>query len=342
MRKLLLGLTLLLCMQSSWAQDNVYSQYLTAPLLLNPALTGITSNPRFTSNYRAQWTELPTAYSTYSVSYDQFVDKLNSGFGVSLMSDVQGNGIYKNLFLTGTYAYNVQAADNLFFRGGVDVSYVNTRLDWDRLVFIDQLDPLTGSTDGAGNTNPSNEVRPLNTNANYLDIGVGLMAFSEYWYAGVSLKHLNAPSVSLLRDRQNRGVIPMRVTFNAGGEFPLNPRNKVGTHPFISPNVLYTRQAGMNQINVGTQIGYGSVFAGLWYRSVFSANFANSDAAILSLGYRKGVFRLGYSYDLTVSGLSPSTGGAHEVSLIINLDESEKAKKKRNARRFENCLKIFR
>ncbi|HRN93135.1 MAG TPA: type IX secretion system membrane protein PorP/SprF [Chitinophagales bacterium] len=37
------------------AQDVVMSQFYSAPLYLNPAMSGIAYGPRFTVNYRNQW-----------------------------------------------------------------------------------------------------------------------------------------------------------------------------------------------------------------------------------------------------------------------------------------------
>ena len=46
----------------------------------------------------------------------------------------------------------------------------------------------------------------------------------------------------------------------------------------------------------------------------------NSDAMLFVLGFQKDALRIGYSYDFTISGfLTSSTGGAHEISLRIQL-----------------------
>ncbi len=46
---------------------------------------------------------------------------------------------------------------------------------------------------------------------------------------------------------------------------------------------------------------------GIWYR--------NLDSFILLGGIQYKKFRIGYSYDFTISKLTNATGGAHEVSL---------------------------
>ena len=90
-------LCLLICcftVQLAGAQDPIFSQFYAAPIQLNPALTGITGLPRVSLNHRNQYPNWPNAYITYSASYEQEVEALNSGFGLSIMSDAAGDGVH--------------------------------------------------------------------------------------------------------------------------------------------------------------------------------------------------------------------------------------------------------
>ena len=71
----------------------------------------------------------------------------------------------------------------------------------------------------------------------------------------------------------------------------------------------------------------------MWYRD--TAN--NGDAVIGSLGVRSGIYKISYSYDLTVSGLGVNSGGSHELGLILNFDSLLPKKSKYN-----DCLNLFR
>lgn len=83
MRRIVFGLcSLVLVVNVAFAQDPQFSQYYQAPLYLNPGFTGITPQQRLAINHRIQWPNLPQAFSTYSFSYDIFVDELKSGFGI--------------------------------------------------------------------------------------------------------------------------------------------------------------------------------------------------------------------------------------------------------------------
>jgi hypothetical protein len=107
---------------------------------------------------------------------------------------------------------------------------------------------------------------------------------------------------------------------------------------FISPNILLIRQGPHNQVNVGAYAGYESVFAGLWYRHTLE----NADAAILMTGVRYRSLRIAYSYDVTLSGLSSNaTGGSHEISVSISLEDSEIVRRKMRRSDINNCFKIF-
>lgn len=320
------------------AQDPVFSQFYHAPTQLNPALTGISHAPRFCLNYRNQYPQWPVnAYSTFQASYDQFFDRANSGVGLSVMNDREGDGIYNTTTVMGTYAYSVQVSDNFYMRGGLEASFVSHRLNWDKLYFYDQLNPAYGLVDPVtGSTLPSQEIRPNATSANYLDLGTGLLAYSKGFHIGMSLKHINAPDRGFLRGRSDSQV-PMRFTMHAGGEIKLGKGGKIGKTAIVAPNALYSTQRGLNQLTIGAYVKYGVVFGGAWYRHAFG----NPDATIFLAGIQKGVLKIGYSYDFTVSNLQ-GAGGSHELSLIINLEESEHFKKRRNKHRFDNCLQMFR
>jgi hypothetical protein len=66
---------------------------------------------------------------------------------------------------------------------------------------------------------------------------------------------------------------------------------------------------------------------GVWYRGLpllnnEVENKINQDAVVVSLSYRHGNVRFGYSYDITISGLGWRSAGAHELSLIYEFNQN--------------------
>ena len=82
-----------------------------------------------------------------------------------------------------------------------------------------------------------------------------------------------------------------------------------------SPSVLYRRQGEFQQLNIGTYVSKGPLWAGVWHRGFFKDG--TRDALIVLVGVDTPLIRFGYSYDITISDLTPATGGAHELSLIM-------------------------
>jgi type IX secretion system PorP/SprF family membrane protein len=321
------------------AQDPVYSQFYAAPAQLNPALTGATFAPRVAFNYRNQWPGLD-AYVTYSASYEQFVPGLNSGFGIMLTGDDQGQGLIKTNMARALYSYRVQARDDFFIKFGVEAGFNQSSYDWDRFIFLDQLDRVNGPFDPGGGLNPTAEQRPESTVTTLFDVGAGLVAYTPKFYAGVALRHLTQPEDGLLRiNPQITEGLPLLFSFHMGSEITLREGNKGNPGSFISPNILLIRQANFGQINAGAYGGMGAFFAGAWYRHAWS----NPDALILLGGVRYGILKIGYSYDLTLSRLaSAPSGGAHEISVILNFEYSEAYKQKLRNDRYNDCFQMFR
>ncbi len=317
------------------AQDPVFSQFYNAPIQLNPGLVGLSTNAQVALNYRNQWPNWPQVYTTYSASYDQFFETLNSGFGVNILADDAGDGVLKTQKITGVYAYQVKLNPNLMARIGLEAGVITSRLNWEKLIFFDQLVP--GSVEGTpgGGILPSREIRPEDLNTASVDISMGGLLYSEKFYVGLSLKHLNSPSNQFKTDNNNTySGLPTRLIIHGGMQIDLDGYNKEGFGSFIAPSILFTRQSGLSQLNAGVLYNRDRVFGGLWLRHTLS----NLDAAIVSVGMRTDWIKFSYSFDLTISdALVTRTTGSHEIGVLINVGGLQNKRS-----RYEDCFSIFR
>lgn len=333
MKKIIFLLPLcLLFVCDLFGQDPIYSQYYAAPIQLNPAFAGNTVGPHISLNYRNQWPSIG-AYKTYSVAYSQFVPSLNSGFGLMILTDDAGDGLLKTNKASAVYSYKVQVNRDFNLKFGTEVGLVQTRLDWNSLQFLDQIDDELGFLSPGGTPFPTEEVAPDNNTVTYFDISAGLLAYSKMFYGGITVKHLNTPNESFLgiNDNLNTGR-PLRLTLHAGMEIEMPYGSRFLPTSYISPSIMFVKQGDFGQINAGSLVKIGNIFGGAFYRHTFS----NSDAVIFTAGVEQGAFKIGYSYDLTVSSLGQGrTGGSHEVSVIINMDDP-------NRKDYNDCLNLFR
>ena len=331
MRKLSIVL-LVLCGVTLNAQDPIFSQYYAVPLQVNPAFAGNAFAPRVGMAYRNQWSGFSNAYRTYAVYYEHGFENLNSGLGFHLEGDNAGDGIFKTTRFSAIYAYKLNITDDLALKLGAEGGFVQSAIAWDKLVFPDQIDPIGGIVNNTG------EIRPDVTNHIRLDASAGLLIVSPKWWFGSSVKHMNTPDEAYLL--ASTGVtrgLPVRYTAHGGMELVVKEGNKLRPPSFISPNFLFVTQGPYQQLNVGAYAGIGSIFAGAWFRHTFQ----NSDAVIMMAGFREGIFKLGLSYDITVSGLSGRSGGTYEMTFGIFLDESEDLRNKKRRAEINNCMRMF-
>lgn len=331
-------LTFLICffVKSSFAQDPIYSQFFHSPLVINPAMAGNTNGPLFHLNYRNQWPGINNAYSTYAISYSQHFKKINSGIGILLLTDNAGEGALQSTKAAFVYSYRLKINDKTFIKTGIEAAYGSLGLDWNKFTFGDAIDPRNGPISPGGTPYPSREIAPDQSNISYFDISAGLLLYNELYYIGTSLKHLNTPELTFLQSTRDFGSsnnLPLRFTLHGGLQILLNKGNKNKDDSFLSPNLLYTRQSGLSQLNIGSNINFDKVFGGLWYRN----SGANGDAIITMVGVKKDFFKICYSFDYTISDLGITSGGSHEIGMIFNFDSFFPQKTD-----FNDCLSIFK
>lgn len=312
---------------SLFGQDPEFSQYYSAPLYLNPGFAGTASDHRFIANYRNQWPSITNGFVTYAFSYDYNLANLNSGVGALLTVDKAGTAGLRSTQLNFQYAYKLHVADKWVISPGLNFGIGSRNVDMDKLVFYDQLNP-----DDPNNPNPSSPNYQNIGSKMYFDFGFGGLAYSRKIWIGFSMAHLNKPNRSL---KEDQSIIPVKTTVHGGIRIPLYhgllKRDRVAA---IAPSFVYKKQANFDQFDIGTYFLYEPIVIGLWYRGIpIMQNVADNlsqDAIVVILGFQLEKIEFSYSYDLTVSELGPSIGGAHEVALkyMLNTPRSEKNKKK--------------
>jgi type IX secretion system PorP/SprF family membrane protein len=286
-----------------WAQDPQFTQFYANPLYLNPAFAGSVNCPRICLNYRNQWPALTGTFITTSASYDQHISSISSGIGLLVMADNAGEGTLNTTDLSGIYSYQLSVTRDFSIRFGLQATYKQRKLDWDKLTFGDMIDPRYGFI------YPTTESRP-STSKSFADFSAGILAYTARVYGGVAVNHLTEPEESFIKPAPG-STLPMKITAHAGAIIPISGMRNEET--YFSPNILYQLQRDFQQICLGMYVAKPPLVGGLWYRQ----GGRNGDSFQALVGLQQGIFKFGYSYDITISTLAAASAGSHEVSLGI-------------------------
>ena len=294
--------------QEVFAQDPTFTQFYANPLYLNPAFAGSNKCPRISMNYRNEWPNLSGNYVTYSASYDKYVKNIKGGIGLLATYDQQGRGTISTSMLGLIYSYHLKVNRKFTLLFGARAAYYQKSLDVTKLTFGDMIDHRKGFIYNTGDI-------LQNASRQFFNASIGAVGFSKNFYAGLALHHINQPNESMITN----GVSPqkMRITAHAGAIISLVKGARGTKSTTLMPNIIFQYQQGFMEMNIGTYVKHGNLTFGTWFR--------NKDAFILSLGIQTKSFRVGYSYDITVSKLNNGTSyGSHEVSMGFNLSCGEK------------------
>ena len=141
---------------------------------------------------------------------------------------------------------------------------------------------------------------------------------------GFGASHLTRPDESLTNIESR---LPIKFSFYESTMF--SSRFKA---TFV-PNALYEQQQNFRSLRVGTDILWNvqmtSFCFEISYRRKFPFdNLDANDALILGAGYRnlfqgkrEKNYQILYTYDFTISRLVNQSGGSHEISIIVNLED---------------------
>ena len=197
-------LILIIGMDKAHAQDPHFSQFYANPLYMSPSLAGSTDGARLIANYRNQWPGINKAFETYAVSFDNFFQSLNSGIGFMLYQDKAGSAGLTSTQFGFQYSYNLIINDEWQIIPGIQFTYGNKFIDFNKLLFVDEMQGLGGS--GA-------ELRLNNSRANYMDFAASAFLYSHKYWFGITLDHLAQPNYSFLNEEMR---MPLKTVFFGG------------------------------------------------------------------------------------------------------------------------------
>ena len=263
------------------AQDPQLSQYYSNPIMLNPAYSGGSEVPTIFLNYRNQWPGLD-AYKTSVVSADIPIDKISGGFGLLFLNENAGSLKTNNLGLS--YAHTLKLTEDFSVRPGLQVNYIRKGIGGVGNEFIYSLSPVMSKA------------------VELISFSSGLLASGKKYNAGFVIHHLTKLNESFIAGANS----PLSRRYSMHGSIIL----KSGKFN-ISPHMLYWTQGSLQQLNTGFYINRGLLSTGLIYGHAPQ----NPDILVVSLGIRHKYFRIGYSYDISVSKLGMKLYGSHEFYL---------------------------
>ncbi len=294
------------------AQDHIYSQFYNSPNYLNPALNGqFDGDLRMNLIYRSQWTSIPgpLTYTTFSVDYN--VPRLNGGIGLMITNSSEGTAGLNKFNISGIYSYSV-SFENAVLSFGLQAGMTRRRIDFSKILFGDQIDPVSGIIPGA----VSDASLPDLNNKYFFDAGAGMNLVVGNFMIGGSAQHINKPNESFTG---MKSTLPVRINGHASYRLALD-RYDEDNGPVVIPSLICYNQANSRLFSAGFQYKYKAANVGLWYRS---ESGSRSDALVVSLIFdifiKKDMYdkvRMGVSHDATLSKLQyGNTAGTTEGAL---------------------------
>ncbi|MCB0480628.1 MAG: PorP/SprF family type IX secretion system membrane protein [Flavobacteriales bacterium] len=289
------------------SQDPQISQFIFAPVYLNPALAGETRQWRFTINSRIQWPSTKAKYVSNALTAEYNVEANHSGLAAQILHDESGSGKLTYVSAGGVYSYKAYLGRKLKLNFGIKGSFNQRYFDRGALIFASDI------AENSSNAAPLD----LKENVKYFDVGSGAALVSRRWWVGISLDHLNRPNYAF---SSTESRLALKYSLHAMYEFVTARDKKKQIAESIVVGANYKGQLEWDQLDIGGFYNYHNAIFGIFYRGVpvqsTVPNNINQDAMIVIAGYKWLGLRINYSYDITVSKVYKETGGTHEFSLI--------------------------
>jgi type IX secretion system PorP/SprF family membrane protein len=304
---------------AGWSQDPHFTQANAAPFSINPAYTGVfMGNARVMTNYRQQWANVSTPFTTASLSADFKIAKDPSksqnplNVGMQVMTDRSMKGAFSSNYFTATASYHVPVNWEATHSVGLGLSgtYGNRRIDFSSLSFEEQF-----ASSGFDLQLPTGE-QALQNMKPFVTVGAGILySFQNqeegtFFDLGVSGYHFNKPKQTVLADPKEY----LSIRYSAQANFQRYLNNSL----LLSVRSVYQTQAGVDYMQIGVSAARlmdpdntntNMIGGGIWYRT--------GDAVSPHVFMEFNQMQIGVSYDVGISDLRKRAAPARSLELSL-------------------------
>ena len=273
-------------------QDPQYTHYMYNTMSINPAYAGQRDVLSFTGLYRTQWVGIDGAPESGSLGLHSPLNDDRLGLGLNVVQDALGPATES--FVDLNFSYSIPVNDNgLELSFGAKAGVHQLKTDWTKGRFQLLTDPTFNN----------------NINLSSLILGAGLYLHSDRWYLGASVP--NFLTTEHYDDIQER-IASERINFYFIGGYVFNLSRALK----LKPSFFVKAVSGAPVI--------ADLSANFLYQDTLNLGLAyrwdDSISALLGFQVTNGLY-LGYSYDLTTTGLSNYNSGTHELLLRFELQQ---------------------
>lgn len=295
--------------------DAQFTQYYEVPAYYNAGAIGTTDLLRIRGGMRMQWVGIDNAPRSFVATADMPLKLMGRRWAVGLVLNQGSMGLYRSMNLGARVAYHQP-----LFKGrlsvGLGVGFVDQSFKGSEVFLPDGDDYHQGSDDAI----PTTDIR-----GNALDLSLGAYYTHRWFWAGISVNHLNSPTVTFNSETGEGGVennyefkVGRSAYFMAGSNIAVK-----NTLLEVIPSLLVKSDFNFTTAEVTARVRYNRFLsAGVGYRY--------KDALSLILAAELKGFYIGYSYDYPTSAIAKASSGSHEIiaGYSLKLDLSDKNRNK--------------
>ncbi len=295
--------------------DAQLTQYYEVPAYYNAGAIGTTDLLRIRGGMRMQWVGIDNAPRTFVATADMPLKIMNKRFAAGIVTSQGSMGLYRNLNLGARVGYHQP-----LFKGrlsiGLGIGFINQSFKGSEIHLPDEDDFHQGSDDAI----PTNDL-----NGNALDLSLGAFYTHKWFWAGISVNHLNSPTLTF-NSESGEGGSEDNYEFNVGriAYFMAGSNIQVkNTLLEVIPSMLIKSDFNFTTAEITARIRYNKFLSG-------GIAYRYNDAVSLILGAELKGFYIGYSYDYPTSAIAKASSGSHELiaGYSLKLDLSDKNKNK--------------
>lgn len=278
MRLIKIAFCLMLVTPAMAQHSTLTSNYLFNLFAINPAYAGQKNALDATMFYRKQWVGLGGSPETFGAMGHMEIKPKNFGVGLQVISEKIG--LFNNTQVSAAFSYKLKFDRHNSLAFGLSPGFKRTVTDWNKLV-------VAQSGDGTFN----DYFQPKNLYVN----GAGLFFSNRKCFVGLSTPNIIAIS------NEGRGV---EYNLVSGYVF------KVSEDLSLKPSLLLRGiKNSPLQFDLSMSAYIQKVFGvGISYRN-------KESIVIFSELLIKKQFKVGYAYDVNVSGLRKFNSGSHEIMI---------------------------